>query len=133
VSTAFCPTNAGEVDDQALLTAAQSAEILEADQLEQASHEPGGLSQGHPEQGFHGQANLDCGIAFALLPSPPLPDGVATQFVSGTVCMVRKKGSFIVARMEAINTYSPYRSRLLGNCARNSPYLNEIDANIMLW
>jgi hypothetical protein len=50
-------TAIGKFDDQILPTAAQSAEIrtalVEADQLEHAPHEPGRLSQGHPEQDFH--------------------------------------------------------------------------------
>ena len=76
-------TAIGNVDLQALLTAAEGAEVrhrpVQVDQVQQALNEPGRLAKRHAEQHLHGQAGLDRGIAIVGLSTAPagrrsLPD-----------------------------------------------------------
>src|SRR6056297_1718539 len=63
----------GNGHGQGFLSPAQRAEIrhrpVDADQAQQALHEPGRLSERHAEEGLHRQARLDRGIAVLWLPA----------------------------------------------------------------
>ena len=64
----------GDGHGQGLLPPAQRAEVrhspVEANQAQQAFHEPGCLPESHAEEELHRQARLNCGIAILRLPSP---------------------------------------------------------------
>jgi len=67
----------GDVDLQALLTAAEGAEVrhrpVQVDQVQQTLDDPSRLAKCHAEQPLHGQAGLDRGITVV---------GLSTAFAS---------------------------------------------------
>ncbi|KAB2530174.1 hypothetical protein AL035_22045 [Salipiger aestuarii] len=76
-----------QADIQCFLAAAQRAEIghspIEANQLQQAFHDPSRLPQRQPEQHFQSEASLDRSVTEAPRPAR-LPLGGGTQIISGS-------------------------------------------------